>query len=979
VVGSQALSGRLARTLPLWVWLVCVTRVASAQQFDPAYRFRVLQTEHFLVYFHQGEDGLAVRLASIAEETWQTFHGSLGRQAPRRTHVVLVDQTDLANGWATPLPRETIAIQAVWPAASDPLKTDDWLRLAFTHEFTHILHLDRSEGWARVARSVFGRTPIAFPNVFLPIWQIEGLAVYEESAVTGEGRQHAGDFRAVVDEAARAGRLLSLDRVNGGLTRWPGGEAPYAYGLGFHTYLADRYGQETLVDLTDRTSKRLPYFGAGAFRRVFGKSLGTLWREYEDATTASVRPDVGLGEGQRLTHHDYQVLGPRFVQAVCPGCPLAIYYSVQNADEFPSMYRVRIDEAQPGSPERMTTRFFGSTLASGRERLYFDQQEIRRNAGLYSDLYSFDPATKRVRRLTHDARLIDPDISPDGRAIAVVRIRAGLRELVLVRLASADVVAEILPLVAEPDTQFNAPRWSPDGRSIVVERQRLGEQAALVLVDRATGVVRPLASGAETRWATPTWRRDGAAVIAAAATGDGPFNLFEIDVATLGTRQLTHTTGGATWPDVSPDGASIVYVGYTAGGFDLFQMRYPVATPSSPFAAAMNVEPRAPTKMEPRAFRPGVDSQPIPNIRRYAPWETLAPLSWLPTVGLSESSASVGAVTAGSDVLRYHSYSASAALHHERSAASSRAGSTVDWNLSYAYSRWQPSFFVSISSETSSLAGPPTDDGRPSAVTRRARTLETGVLLPFSRTRTSQVAFASYLRASDRLATAADERQFSRGATRLAWTFRSAHEFANSISPERGVTIGATTEVVRRGLGSIADATTSTVDARVYLPGLAPHHVVAVRAAGGVTRGDRLAGRTFLIGGGASNVNAMAFDSEALSLLRGFPADSFAGSHAALVNAEYRWPLVRVERGWGTWPIFLRTLHAAVFADLAHVWTREFAAGDLKTSFGAEISATVIAAYSVRLIVSAGVGRGHDGHHVLSDQTTYYARIGYAF
>ena len=120
---------------------------------------------------------------------------------------------------------------------------DDWLRLAFTHEFTHIVHLDRSEGWARVVRSIFGRTPFALPNIFLPTWQIEGLATYEESAITGDGRLHAGDFKAIVGEAARQHKLEPLDRVNGGLTDWPGGGAAYAYGLGFHEYLVNQVWQ----------------------------------------------------------------------------------------------------------------------------------------------------------------------------------------------------------------------------------------------------------------------------------------------------------------------------------------------------------------------------------------------------------------------------------------------------------------------------------------------------------------------------------------------------------------------------------------------------------------------------------------------------------------------------------------------------------------------------------------------------------------
>src|SRR5262245_45582388 len=42
----------------------------AASLFDPALRFRQLQTEHFVIYFHQGEGRLAQRLGSIAEETW---------------------------------------------------------------------------------------------------------------------------------------------------------------------------------------------------------------------------------------------------------------------------------------------------------------------------------------------------------------------------------------------------------------------------------------------------------------------------------------------------------------------------------------------------------------------------------------------------------------------------------------------------------------------------------------------------------------------------------------------------------------------------------------------------------------------------------------------------------------------------------------------------------------------------------------------
>ena len=52
------------------------------------------------------------------------------------------------------------------------------------------------------------------------------------------------------------------------------------------------------------------------------------------------------------------------------------------------------------------------------------------------------------------------------------------------------------------------------------------------------------------------------------------------------------------------------------------------------------------------------------------------------------------------------------------------------------------------------------------------------------------------------------------------------------------------------------------------------------------------------------------FGSSAFSLLRGFGRNTFAGSHVALANADYRWPIARPQRGIGTWPIFLHTIHA---------------------------------------------------------------------
>src|SRR6185436_4055909 len=117
----------------------------------------------------------------------------------------------------------------------------------------------------------------------------------------------------------------------------------------------------------------------------------------------------------------------------------------------------------------------GSTIGPGREAIYFTQQDLRRNAGLYGDLYALDRETGHIRRLTRDARLGDLDLAPDARTIVAVQNRPGQRDLVLAPSgspgsASSISLREMTTLAAEPQTQFNAPRWSPDGRAIAVER-----------------------------------------------------------------------------------------------------------------------------------------------------------------------------------------------------------------------------------------------------------------------------------------------------------------------------------------------------------------------------------------------------------------------------------------------------------------------------------------------------------------------------
>ncbi len=118
------------------------------------------------------------------------------------------------------------------------------------------------------------------------------------------------------------------------------------------------------------------------------------------------------------------------------------------------------------------------------------------------------------------------------------------------------------------------------------------------------------------------------------------------------------------------------------------------------------------------------------------------------------------------------------------------------------------------------------------------------------------------------------------------------------------------------------------------------------------------------------------FSTAPTTLMRGFPTDTFAGSHAALVNVEYRFPLSRPQRGFGTWPLFVRAIQAAVFTDVGHVWTASFRASDGKASSGAELSVDTVLGFQLPVTATVGTAWGHDGSGKVPDATAFYVQLG---
>ena len=936
----------LLRVLPLFVLLFVGSAVAAgaASRYDPRLRFRTISTPRFDIHFHQGEEADARRLAVIAEEVAAEIDRTLG-PAAGRVNVVLVNQNDLPNGWATPVPYNLIEIAAAGPAGESLIgNTTDWLRLVFTHEYTHVVHLSRSGGWIRGLHRVFGRNPALFPNLTLPLWTIEGIATYEESALTGRGRLPAGDFRQIVARAAETSRFEPLDRASGGLVDWPAGIAPYAYGGYFNQFLADRYGAASLRRLTDESARRLPYFGSTAYRRVFGRSLDELWKDFEADTAGRAMNAASVST--RLTHHGFDVASPAF------GPDGRIYYSIVNPHGFPALMRTDAG----GPPQRITTRYLGGRIGFSGRLIVFDQLDFVQSVGLQSDLYVYSPDTRRTTRLTRGARAADPNVSPDGRTIVCTIQRGDRRELATLDFdAQAIRAGAVKPLVSEAGTEFAAPKWAPDGRRIAVERHVRGALPEIVLVDSSTGGVQVAAAGSDERNTSPVWTPDGSRVLFASARGGSPFRIASVSVDTLEIGILEGTGVSAESPAVSADGRTLVYVGYTPDGYDLFSLALSQArwVPAARAASARQAGEHAPSAA-PRPSRPD---------RPYVPWPTLRPTFWTPSIVSDSQELVFGAATGGADALGRHGYAAGIGW------AASRL--RPDWQIAYTYDRWRPTLFANVSNDT--------DPWRLGET--RSIEANVGAVLPFRRVRAVQSLFGALHLATDTLACSecapAVDARADRRSIRTGWSFSSARSYGYSISREEGWSATLSHELIRRALGSEGNGGALIADVRGYRHVRPQHGVLAARFATAHAWGDAPVRREFTPAGNGPPPDGFAFGFDAIGLLRGFD-DDLGGRHAAVLNLDYRVPFWRPQRGSGTLPIFARAVHGAIFLDAGHAWDTRFTPGDARVSAGAEISMDAVLGYVLPVTITTGAALRRDGAHGNRD-VAVFGRIGRAF
>ena len=894
------------------LWLVAMLTTlaapaASAGAQPAAYRhYRTLDTPHFRIVVARGLEREGRVAAAVAETAYAKLAATF--VPPRgRVDLLVSDDVDYSNGYAIVSPTNRIVVFATPPIEHSGLRLNEgWLQLVVTHELTHIFHLDRTRGVWRAVQGVFGRGPYFFPNAYGPSWFTEGLAVHEESRLTSGGRLNDALHRMYARAGASGGHLFRLDELSLGTSRFPEGEAAYGYGSLFVDWLARTHGEASIRRFVDaQAAGVVPYWLDPAARRAFGMSFGRAYTLWSDSVRRSVAARQEPLPGWReLTAHGFFATAPRWVNDT------TLVYTGGDGRETNAAYLVTTSGRRTRLGRR-NSRSASVPMPGG--GFLFAQIDYTEPSVIRSDLYV--QRDGQVTRLTHGARLIQPDVRSDGEIVAV---QLGPARSTLVRVDAR--THAITPLTVDaPDDVYAEPRWSPDGRRIAVAHRSPGGHYAIEVWDLASRARVALAE-APYLVTSPSWTPDGKAVVYVSEKSGVPAIVIENVSGASGAseaRSVAPSQSGLATPELSRDGRWIAAVELRADGYHLgIAPTATLATTTEP------VQLRAATS---DAAAPPVNDD---GFSRYSPWASLVPRYWYPVIESAPwRGTRLGAITTGGDIAGRHAYSAYLAVP--------TTGSFPIAGLAYRYAGLRRPLYDFAASQNIELQGELTNDATNEAIgalLKRTRDASLGQTYLYPHLRTSAsvslgagVEWRDFLTDPGLLLPQLDsvfQRSYTFPRLFVGASWSNVQRPALSISQEDGVSLAFTVrERWRADEASGTLSTSAVANAAGFksldLPGFA-HHVLALRLAGGIQ--DRRSGTSLEVGG-TSGITVDVFPGYTVGEgrrsfgVRGFPAAATFGTSAAAGSLEYRAPLVIAARGFGLFPLFVDRSALTLFSD----------------------------------------------------------------
>ncbi len=586
----------LRRTAPaLLLLLVTVPGSLAAQYFGrnkvqyTNFDFKVIQTEHFDVYYYDRERVAALDAARMAERGYAKLSKVLNHEFKERKPIILyASQSDFMQTNATEVSSEGTGgvtdfarNRAVMPFSGAYSDFEHVLLHEMTHQFQYDI-------WSRGRAGGGLQTLIAIAP---PLWFAEGMAEYLSlGPINAETAMWLRD-------ASLEGKLPTIKQM----TADPYEYFPYRFGHALWSYVGERWGDEAVGAILKAT---LAGGIEPAFRRTIGLTLDQLSDQWRDAVQKRYLPEIGSRTNARavanaLLTKERSEGTLHLAPALSPDGSLVAYFSEKDfyfvdlylADGVTGKVKRRILKSGVSSNYE-TYRFINSQANWSPDGKYLAFAAKR---GPRDDIVIVDVArNKQVGRIQLKlSGVTTPAWSPDGKQLVFTGYDGGLSDLFVVdrdgknlRRLTNDKYADLHPV------------WSPDGTTIAFATDRgpgtdfndlaIGN-LRIALFDLRSGRITLLDHMDQGKNVSPQWAPDSKS-IAFVSDRNGVSNVFLYDLGERAIYQITDLyTGVQGITPLSPvlswasQADRLAFVYYEKGKFDVYTLDNPRALKRQPY------------------------------------------------------------------------------------------------------------------------------------------------------------------------------------------------------------------------------------------------------------------------------------------------------------------------------------------------------------------------------------------------------------
>ena len=943
------------------IFLQISVKLFPSAMFDPQLKWKSIKTEHFWIHYHQGIEYEAVKLSKIAEKVHKRLQPLIKWQPALRTDVILVDNFYTANGFSTPIPFNRVQIYLTRPELDGVLNNfDDWLEMVFTHEYTHTLNIDTVYGAPVFTRYAFGRC--CFPNFFLPIWMIEGNAVYHESDYSKFGRNNSTYTDMIMRTEILNDTLKPISEASNFPREWPVGNVPYLYGGLFVDFLEKKYGigrfenvmsnnAYNLIPYKDNTIALLPLpYSASEWEYGGGETTWKLWKEWQEfikikyikqADNIKKEPLTGY---KKFTDSGYLTTLPRFSKT-----GKDIYY-IRNTN-YSKTALMRLNPETGKSSTLCRVHDPNSISVADNETIYLSDAEYYRSFSIFNEAFVYNNGYKKLSQKLKGSYI---DITPDREKVCFVKQERNKFSLII----SDPFFANSEALIENSDIQIAFSRFSPDGKKIAFTMKTDNGNADIAVIDISDRSVRRL-SNDEYNDISPTWHPDGKKIIFSSDRDGGAYNLFEIDLVNNRISRLTNMIGGAFAPDVSPDGTRIAFACYGKNGYDIAVMEYPEKSLKTQNANFNNLPLQFIASSEDNS---GADTKI--KVEDYTSLNTLFPFAWFANLWSSEpypgkNQVVPGIYTLGMDTMYKNMYAIQAfAFTFEKRAQ-------VD--LYYLFGYLYPDIILQYHDDAIFYGddGFPWEDKNDASLKRKLdREGVIGIAFPFYYYLSAHIASLSY-HYSKSFTDIYDgsytyKYKDTEAKIRAKYMYSNALEYSYSVNKEDGRDFFILYDSYRKEIGSDLTYSVAMGEYAEYLPGIWRNNCIMARLRGGASIGNPDYKDPFPLGRFQKGESGSAAEDEDGFGLRGYPYGSIFGSRIAVGALEYSLPIIQKDFSFGTFPIMFRDIWLTPFLEYGNVWNEKTTIDKFKTSAGIELNMRITAGYWIDLQGYIGYAKGFD-------------------